>query len=237
MSKLYFFRHAQASYGAKNYDQLSPKGEEQSQLLGDYLVQKQMHFDKIFVGPLVRQNHTYEIVAAAYEKANLSIPKPVFLEELKEHEGTEGVKTILPELMHKNPQIKKWYTEIEENPKLMRRNTLLSFQYFMDEWAMGRLVVPNIESWADFRANVTKGLYKILAQTGKGETIGVFTSGGTISSIIAESLQIQNEQRVAALNFSIRNTSITSFLYARQQFNILAMNEIPHLSDEMITFV
>ena len=38
MSKIYFFRHAQASYGAVNYDQLSAKGEQQSAVLGQYLV-------------------------------------------------------------------------------------------------------------------------------------------------------------------------------------------------------
>ena len=40
MSKFYFFRHAQASFGSANYDVLSPKGEEQSAILGKYLVSK-----------------------------------------------------------------------------------------------------------------------------------------------------------------------------------------------------
>jgi len=63
MSKIYFFRHAQASYLADNYDKLSEKGEAQSAELGKYLVSKNMQFDKIFVGPLERQKHTCEIVS------------------------------------------------------------------------------------------------------------------------------------------------------------------------------
>ncbi len=63
MSKLYFFRHAQASFLADNYDQLSSHGEKQSFELGKYLVEKDFQFDKIFVGPLSRQKKTFEIVA------------------------------------------------------------------------------------------------------------------------------------------------------------------------------
>ena len=59
MSKLYFFRHAQASFGAANYDALSDKGIAQTVLLGNYLVAKKHTFDKVFVGPLQRQQHTF----------------------------------------------------------------------------------------------------------------------------------------------------------------------------------
>ena len=47
MSKLYFFRHGQASLGADNYDVLSPLGEEQALALGKYLVEKNIHFDRV----------------------------------------------------------------------------------------------------------------------------------------------------------------------------------------------
>jgi len=237
MSKLYFFRHAQASYGAANYDQLSPKGEEQSALLGKYLVEKGYHFDKIFVGPLERQKHTYQIVADIYKKNNKTFPSPIPVEGLREHAGPKAMRHALPNLIDEVPQIKKWYAEIEENPKLMKRNSLLTFQYFMDEWALGKIEVPAIQSWEEFRIAVKKGLKTIFENTGSGETIGAFTSGGTISAITAEALHIQDERRVAAMNFSVRNTSFTSFLFSKNQFNLLSFNELPHLEKEMVTFV
>ena len=49
MSKLFFFRHGQASAGSENYDQLSEKGKEQARLLGGYLCQGDIKFDRIFV--------------------------------------------------------------------------------------------------------------------------------------------------------------------------------------------
>ena len=37
MAELLIVRHGQASFGAENYDELSPLGVEQAQLAGDYL--------------------------------------------------------------------------------------------------------------------------------------------------------------------------------------------------------
>lgn len=36
MTTIYLIRHGQASFGAKSYDQLSPNGELQAKLLGQY---------------------------------------------------------------------------------------------------------------------------------------------------------------------------------------------------------
>lgn len=237
MSKLYFFRHAQASYGAKNYDQLSSKGELQSAELGKYLVEKDFQFDKIYVGPLERQKHTFEIVADLYKQNGKGLPAPIFLEELREHKGTSSMRKILPELMDTVPQVKAWYDEIKIHPEKSKRNTLLAFQYFMDEWTLGNIKIEGTQSWANFRSVVRQGLNKILEETKKGETIAAFTSGGTISSVTAEALQIQNEQRVGAMNFSVRNTSYTTFLYSQNKFNLLSFNELPHLKKELVTFV
>ena len=75
MSQIRFIRHAQASFGKANYDQLSEFGFEQSKELGKYLVKEKQHFDRIYVGPLRRQRETYETVKAEYQKAGLAIPR------------------------------------------------------------------------------------------------------------------------------------------------------------------
>ena len=237
MSKLYFFRHAQASFMSDNYDKLSDHGEKQSEDLGKYLVKKEFHFDKIFVGPLSRQKKTFEIVADVFSKNKMTIPDPVFMEELREHSGPRAMRYVFPKLKESNPEIKKLLQAGEENPALKKRNHLLVFQYFMDEWAEGKIDVPEVNSWKTFRRNVKLGLNQILEETGKGEIIGAFTSGGTISAITAEALAIKDERTVATMNFSVRNTSFTSFLFSKNKFNLLSFNELPHLEKEMITFV
>ena len=237
MSKLYFFRHAQASFGAKNYDALSDKGIEQTVLLGNHLVAKKFKFDKIFVGPLERQKHTFEIVKDIYSKNNLPMPEPMIVDGLREHVGHTALDIILPQLQETDAYIQSMIAKTRENPKRARANRLLIFQYFMNQWVEGKIEVDGVVAWKDFRGNVRTALNTILKNTGSGETNAAFTSGGTISSIAAESLKIADEKIVASLNFSIRNTSYSSFFYSKGQFNLFALNEIPHLPDEMITFV
>lgn len=237
MSKIYFFRHAQASIGAANYDVLSPKGELQAVELGQYLANKQFQFDTIYVGPLRRQQHTYEIVKSVFDKQNLPLPEPTTLDGLKEHEATTAMKLAMPDLIQNDPFIRKVWEESEANPKLKKSAMMKCFQYFIGEWANGRYNVDGILPWAEFRKDVKEGLQTILKNTDSGQNIAAFTSGGTISSITAEALQIENQERITALNYSIRNTSFTSFFYSKGQFNLLGFNELPHLSEEMITFV
>ena len=42
MTTIYFIRHGQASFGAESYDQLSPNGELQAKILGQYFDLKQL---------------------------------------------------------------------------------------------------------------------------------------------------------------------------------------------------
>lgn len=237
MSQLYFFRHAQASYLSDNYDQLSPLGEQQAERLGQYLVQKNIRFDRVFVGPLQRQKHSFEIVAQVYAQYQKTFPEPIFLEGLREHVGPRAMRLALPELLEQHPQIKTWYEEIEHNPRLKSRNNLLAFHYFMKEWVTGKITVEGVQNWASFRQVVQESLQAILQQTQKGETIAAFTSGGTIAAISAEALGIKDETRVAAMNFSIRNTSFSQFLFSKKEFNLMSFNELPHLEGELVTFV
>jgi broad specificity phosphatase PhoE len=114
---------------------------------------------------------------------------------------------------------------------------MLGFKYFFNLWAKDKIFVNGVIPWKDFRNNVKKGLTIILKNTKNNQKIGVFTSGGTISSITAESLNINDELKIVDLNFSIRNTSFTTFLYSKETFNLLSFNELPHIEKDMITFV
>ena len=236
MSKIYLFRHAQASIGKENYDVLSTKGELQAAELGKYLCKEKLIFDKVYVGDLRRQKHTLEIVSDQYNKNGISIPKPIVLEDLNEHQATEVMKSEFPKMME-DPYIKSLKDKIEKDPKKQHSYMMLGFKYFLHKWGKNEIIVEGIIPWKKFRINSTNALKSIVNETKKGETIGVFSSGGTISSIVSEVLKLKNELVVADLNFSIRNTSFSSLLYSNNEINLLSFNELPHLKDDMITFV
>lgn len=237
MSKIYFFRHAQASFGSDNYDMLSPKGQQQAAELGKYLVTRKLTFDKVYVGPLRRQQHTFDLVKDIFEKEGLPIPDPILENGLLEHTAHLAMNRVIPSLQESVPYVQRLIENSKRNPSRNKANRLLIFKYFLDEWAEGSIEVEGILPWQAFRQKVRKGLENILSNTASGETIAAFTSGGTIGSITAEALGITDEKRVVALNFSHRNTAFTSFFYSNQQFNLLGFNEIPHLKEELITFV
>ncbi len=59
MAAIYLIRHGQASFGKADYDQLSHKGTEQSQILGKYW-QSMSTPDKLYAGDLLRHGQTLE---------------------------------------------------------------------------------------------------------------------------------------------------------------------------------
>ena len=71
MGNLYLVRHGQASFGADDYDQLSPKGREQGLRLGQYWREKAQSlgqhqaspFDAVLIGTLKRHRQTWEAMA------------------------------------------------------------------------------------------------------------------------------------------------------------------------------
>ena len=191
----------------------------------------------MYVGPLKRQQHTFEIVKKVYDENNLFLPKPILEKGLLEHNGHKAMEHMLPTLIKTVPFVKELVEQINANPERKKANSLIIFQYFLNEWAEGRMNVEGILAWKAFRNEVKKGLNSILNDTGSGENIAAFTSGGTIASVTAESLKIECEKRVVTLNFSHRNTAYTSFFYSKNELNLFEFNQLSHLKQELITFV
>ena len=236
MSKIYLFRHAQASIGKANYDVLSPKGESQAAELGEFLCKEKLVFDKVYVGNLQRQKHTQEIVAKQYKDVGLNMPLPTILEGLNEHQATDAMKIEMPKMIE-DKYLKSLKEKLMKNPEKKHSYMMLGFKYFLHKWVKNEIIVEGIISWKEFRSNSINALKTIISEIEKGEQIAVFSSGGTISSIIGEVLQLKDEIKIADLNFSVRNTSYSTLLYSNDEINLLSFNELPHLKEDMITFV
>ena len=65
MGVVLLVRHGQASFGAENYDALSPLGFEQSRMLGEALGARGIGADLIVHGTMRRHRETAETCAAA----------------------------------------------------------------------------------------------------------------------------------------------------------------------------
>jgi broad specificity phosphatase PhoE len=238
MSKIYLIRHAQASFLVDNYDNLSEKGNIQSEALGQYFVANNIHFDKLFIGKLKRHQQTFDGFKKAYITKGIALPKPVQLVELNEHQALNALQFYYDDFIAQNYTAKKLHQEAHKNPELKQKNTIQIFALFLKEYASGKYAKNHktIQSWSSFRMQTKKGMAAILEQVGNGETIGVFTSGGTKSAIIGDCLNI-SEEKISELNLVIRNTSFSQLLFSNNKLNVLSLNETPHLPKELITFV
>jgi len=242
MSQLLYFRHAQASYGKPDYDQLSAMGYEQSEHLGRFLVEDGVSFDHIYVGPLKRHHQTLSKVQEAYKKAGVPLPVPIEMKELEEHRGPDILKSSMSLIKDEDELIRKWDTERLENPKLNIKNGLLIFERAMELWATGQLehLQPDkYLNWSDFRKQTARGYDQVLAQHSqeRGVTIGMFTSGGTISATLGHVLGMSDNRDIIGLNGIVQNTSISEFLFSGRRVTMKRFNDVSHLPDHMKTFV
>ena len=81
MGQILLVRHGQASFGAADYDALSPLGFEQSRLLGAALAHRTISVDAVVHGTMRRHRETAETCAArracpAKAPLRISLPPP-----------------------------------------------------------------------------------------------------------------------------------------------------------------
>lgn len=238
MSKIYLIRHGQASYLSDDYDNLSDKGILQSNALGTYFFKNNIQFDKIFIGKLNRHQQTFDGFSQVFSEKGIALPKPLYLEDLNEHQVPEALMLAYDDFIYQYDEAKKLFDEIKKEPNLTRRNSIKIFELFMREYASGRYPFEHesIQSWSHFRLQAKRGIASILENTNKNETVGVFTSGGTKSSIVGDSLGV-TEEKISELNLAFRNASFSQLLFSEDRLNVLSLNETPHLHKELITFV
>src|SRR5687768_12328282 len=84
MATLHLIRHGKATPGAATYDQLHTLGTQQSQLLGEHLQKRRVHFDAIYCGPLVRQRATLAVMREGAGDVGSAWPEESIVPELAE---------------------------------------------------------------------------------------------------------------------------------------------------------
>lgn len=237
MSRLLLIRHAQASFDAHpdrafvNYDRLSELGRHQSRALGEELASGGVVFDRVFSGPLERQRETAEETAASF--ARLGAPWPGIQEvaELAEHQGARVVQHALstePEHEESLQQLFSTPREDGRHPDVMRTYFRV-FRQVTRRWARGEISPPGVdESWSAFRSRVEAGMQRVLEESGRGVTVGVFTSGGPVGSTVARALGLDDE-RALELAWMVQNATITELLFSEDGLALKSFNVQPRI--------
>ena len=236
MSKLYLIRHAQASFLSADYDNLSEHGHQQSTILGEYLVKKGIHFDKAYVGPLKRHHQTYQRVQEAFNKQGLPFPVAIEYEELKEYEGMDVMGTVRQQLEQYHPEFRPWFEEMENLPN--HKTKMKMVVTYLHLWATNTLkfeLPADAQTFAGFCATAELGLQKVMTGNEKGKTIAVFSSGGCIAAMLGKVIGVIDPGKTMGFNLVMRNTALSEVLFSGNRLSLLTFNELPHLTEEMIT--
>ena len=169
MSKLLIIRHGQASFGAADYDQLSPLGYQQSRNLGAWAARFGLPISHLVIGPRLRHRQTAEAMlegmgSAAPLAAKDVSPAPIWDEfpafEVIAHGLPRLIKTLPPEMA-------RAYSEAALDPKGQRETFEKMFRHTIRAWVVGELDVPECETYADFHQRIRTAIHNLMAEHGR----------------------------------------------------------------------
>lgn len=235
MGSIYLIRHGQASFGADDYDVLSPVGVEQAQVLGRHLADLGLTFDRCLSGDLRRQQHTATAAFDQYGAHGLPVPPLEIDSAFNEFDGEAIIRGLLPDLLGAEPNA----MHILRNGAQNRSEFQRIFALIIERWLAGTYDPPGLESWQGFVARVEGGLQRLLEAADNAHRIAVFTSGGTITALLHLITRMPVAQAFE-LNWQIVNTSLNQLKFRGREVALASFNSHTHLqllkAPQLITF-
>jgi broad specificity phosphatase PhoE len=228
MGSVLLVRHGQASFGAADYDRLSPLGEEQSRRLGRWLKQSGRVPDLIAVGPLRRHVRTADLCV---EAAGVSAPR-ISIAGLDEFDHEEVLARYRPDL-DSGEALMAELARLDDPHRAFQR----MFAEAVARWTSGEFDHEYARSWSVFRSAVMDGLHALAAQ--QASTIWAFTSGGPIAAIVNAVVGAPVADTFS-LSWPLVNTSTSRVSLGAQRNSLISYNGWPHLegadAKELVTY-
>lgn len=219
MGTLYLVRHGQASFGAADYDQLSPLGAEQSRLLGEWFAQQGIAPQRVWMGSLKRHAQTWGAMAqgAGFD------PSAEVRPSLNEYDSDAVVKAIHPgplSLPDKVREPEAYAAAYRAHFRLLRDG--------LTAWMQGRTAPEGMPSYGEFVGGIVAMLDEVRESIATGGVGLIVSSGGPISTAVGQVLGTSPETTIE-LNLRIRNSSVTEFAFTPKRHMLVTYNTLPHL--------
>ncbi len=216
MATLYLFRHGQASFGADDYDKLSQLGRRQAEVLGHYLRDHDIQLDAAYSGGLLRQRET-----AALALASQAGPVPYHIDRrFDEICNDEQIEHLLPVLARRDPALQ----ELVDRGLSSSKDYQKVIEAVFTHWVSPACDEPRIQSWQDYSSRVGAALREVIHTQGAGKTVAVFTSGGTIATIVSQVLGLGGEHAYKFYE-PVFNCSVTQLFYSGDKVSLSYFND------------
>lgn len=222
MSQMFHLvRHAQASFGAADYDNLSELGHRQSAALGAGLKRQGVTPDAVFIGAQKRHRQTWEGIESALQTGI----EPVVLPGWNEFDF--------------GGLLEARYANRDDKPAGLHDDRKTHFRILRDtvlEWQNDEIANPP-ETFGAFTQRVREAR-EIIAASGAKTPIAV-SSGGAIGRTVADVMGSPAEQMIL-LQLQVKNCAVARFVLAKGQTWLNGFNETPHIDagneNEMLTY-
>ena len=212
MGTLHLVRHAQASFGSDDYDQLSPLGWQQAQRLGEHLHAHGLEVGAVLCGTLRRHHQTWEGMRRAWP----SLPEPVVWPGLDEYDSAALIEALHAQCAG-DPHTPQGY---RAHFRLLRDA--------LRRWMDGVITPRGMPPYEDWRRAALEVLDHARQQHAQGELL-VISSGGPIATLVGHLLGVQPETTVE-LNLRLRNTALSEVAVTPKRCALVSFNALPHLS-------
>jgi broad specificity phosphatase PhoE len=220
MATIYLIRHGQASFGAEDYDKLSELGCRQAHVAGEYFRDTGIHFDAVYSGDLSRQRETARLAIASQPTEVTHHIDPRF----NEIQNDEQLKCLMPEVIKQNSSVQALVEKGLSSSKDYQKVIDAVFNY----WVSPACNDPRIQSWTEFSNGARQAIADVMQEQGAGKKVGIFTSGGTLATIVAQVLGLSGEQTYQ-LYEPIFNCSVTQLFYSRSKISLSYYNDCSFL--------
>ena len=229
-ARIWLIRHAQASFGAENYDALSKRGHEQAERLAAWLVSHpDLEFAHVCRGSLQRHRETLAAIVDAFQKAKRTLPEVREDADWNEFDHDAIVRAYAT--THSDDLVQAVVADPGN-----RRAVHALLAAALSAWARRELDGSLAESWDVFTARIARARERITKLRGKVLTI---SSAGPIARCAQAALGCDDEKTVT-LNIGLRNTAISEFRCRGDSWDMQIWNMLPHLSapgdHEVVTY-
>jgi broad specificity phosphatase PhoE len=225
MPTILLVRHAQASFGASDYDALSSRGIEQADVLATDLARRGIRIDRIVSGTLNRQRDTAAPIAAA---AGL----PVTVDPRWNEYAADDIMGTYS----------RSSARLEHPASGAPQLTAAAFQDLLESalfaWVTAGAGTGTRETWPEFHDRANGALDDVADGLHRGQTALVCTSGGVLAAICVRLFAVP-EAAFLTFNRVTANTGVTKVIYGRRGASLVSFNEHGHLEqfgESLVTY-
>ncbi len=234
MIEIYLIRHGQASFAQPAYDQLSPIGERQAELLGRHFKTNGVRFDAVYSGALRRHMQTATI---ALSQMDGDRSRPVTIDaDFNEMDSSDQMMNRLFSVIKEDAGLSDQMKHIHTDHGAIKRIFDIAEQLDMmpgDKADYKRMALQ-------FRERIDGAINNLVRKVGDNKKVAVFTSGGPTAVALRRTLDTSREQTLR-LGWELRNTSITVLRHDRERLWLVLFNCVAHLEaqndPQLITYI